>query len=313
MDGDNPGVLRHRASDRGKKIRSGRQVASVFVLLLGLLYWPFIARTFLNGQLSAIGFLAMACAICLEDAGYPYLSGGVLAICLYKPTLLLLILPMLFITRRGRSLIGLTAGAGFLALATTALEGIKVWRAYLHMSAAFARAGGVILSEYVDLRAFSMSIGRNASGVVWVLTAFGCAAGAFLVRIWYRDAAGSRLPGALVWGTTITWTLILNVYVPLYDTILIILSILLTAAGLKALSPRMTIWAIGGVIVSSYITRAVAAATGIRLLTIFLIALGTLQMRLCFKHEHSRSVLLDPVIARVSGLAPGGRWGDKAI
>jgi hypothetical protein len=249
-----------------------------------LLYWPFVARTLLNGQLSAIGFLAIAGAICLEDSDHPYLSGGVLAICSYKPTLLFLIFPMLLITRRYKSVLGFTVGAGLLTILTTAVAGTGIWPAYFRMSAEYARMRDIVLPEYVDLRAFSTAISGGKPAVVWALLSLGCVAGAALARIWFFDRSqASSLPSSLLWSTTITWTMILNVYVPLYDTILVVMAIILSAGALRALAPRASSAIMFGILITSYFTRAIAETTGIQVLTIFLVALGVLQIWLCFR------------------------------
>ncbi len=263
---------------------------------LGLLYWPFIARTFLNGQLSTIGFLGIASAICLEDADHRYFSGVALAVCGYKPTLLLLILPMLLVTRRKQMLVGFIGGVALLLTATTLLEGVGIWPGYLRMTAEYARRQALLLCDYVDLLAFSTSISHGASILIWTLRAFGLVAAAFLVRIWRlstRHSAGIR--ATLVWGTTITWTLILNVYVPLYDTILVIISLILTARALRTFSPRATLAIFGGIVGSSYVTREIAAATGVQVLTILLVVLGAMQMRLCFRNLDSRTRVMELV------------------
>jgi hypothetical protein len=58
---------------------------------------PFIIGTLISGQLSAIGFFAFALALREEERKRPLFSGLALSICLYKPTLLLLFLPMLLV------------------------------------------------------------------------------------------------------------------------------------------------------------------------------------------------------------------------
>src|ERR1700692_3154528 len=138
----------------GRFFRGDRKRQSI-ICCFAMLYWPFINRTMLNGQLAAIGFLSIALAVCLEEADRRYLSGIALSVCVYKPTLLLLIVPMLFITRRRRTLIGFAAGTAILTTVTTLLDGVGVWPAYLRMSADFARVRAFVLCDYVALLAFS--------------------------------------------------------------------------------------------------------------------------------------------------------------
>src|SRR5437763_12599852 len=79
------------------------------ILLLALAFEPFIMECWLGGQLSAFGFFCVALALRLDLAGRPFRSGLVLGLCFYKPTLLVLLLPMLVVGRRFRTLAGMAA------------------------------------------------------------------------------------------------------------------------------------------------------------------------------------------------------------
>ncbi|MGC2613478.1 MAG: hypothetical protein WA354_05550, partial [Terracidiphilus sp.] len=47
----------------------------------------------------------------------------------------------------------------------------------------------------------------------------------------------------LTWATTLTWTLVLNVYMPVYDTLLIAVAVTLTIGALKQIDGRnATVW-----------------------------------------------------------------------
>lgn len=69
-------------------------------LLLALSFMPFLVECLAGGQTSAVGFFSLALAIQQERRGHHVLSGLALSLCAYKPTLLLLVVPMLIITRR---------------------------------------------------------------------------------------------------------------------------------------------------------------------------------------------------------------------
>src|SRR5205085_3363606 len=107
------------------------------IFCFALSFYPFVMSTLFNGHLSAIGFLALALAFREEDSGRPFLSGLALSACLYKPTLLVLLLPMLLVTRRYKTLLGFTAGVLALATFTTALEGTRVWSGYIDLALYF--------------------------------------------------------------------------------------------------------------------------------------------------------------------------------
>src|SRR5262249_53073985 len=76
------------------------------ILLLALSFEPFVMETWLGGQLSAFGFCCLALAWAYERRGRPIASGLALGLCLYKPTLLVLVLPMMVVARRFRMLFG---------------------------------------------------------------------------------------------------------------------------------------------------------------------------------------------------------------
>jgi hypothetical protein len=102
----------------------------ILIFFLALAFQPFF-WLISTGQLSAIGFFALALAFREEEQRRPILSGLALALCTYKPTLLLLFLPMLLITRRYKTLIGVAVGAGALAAFSTAVQGTRIWPGFV--------------------------------------------------------------------------------------------------------------------------------------------------------------------------------------
>jgi hypothetical protein len=271
-----------------KRFFPGDKLLQSFLCCFALLFWTFIARTFLNGQLSVIGFLAIACAICLENADHRYLSGAALAFCAYKPTLLLLLVPMLVVTRRLKILSGFIAAVSLLAGLTTIIEGSGIWLNYIYFSAKFAHLDNFVLCDYVDLAAALHTAWRHSPLLAWLLCGLAVTSMVLLLRIWLAGSQGQRVPATLVWGTTVTWTLVLNVYVPLYDTILVIASLIITATALKKFKSHTFVLICFALLVSSYVTRSIAERTGIQIFTLVLIALGALQMMLCFRIASNR-------------------------
>ncbi len=253
-------------------------------------FYPFLIETLINGQVAAIGFLALALALREEDSGHPFLSGLALSACLYKPTLLVLLLPMLLVTKRFRTLAGFAAGAVALTLFTVAVGGSRVWTGYVALLRRFGEASVGVharsflhLQKYVDLSTFSALIpgGRSRLGLV-LFAACACAAGFSLVRLWWKSAGAGRDTDALVWAATVTWTLLLNVYVPLYNVILVVLSVAVTAGTWKGHPPIglrrwfTFLWVL--IFLCSWVTVRVAETTGFQIMTVLLAALGTLQL-----------------------------------
>ncbi len=107
-------------------------------LLLALSFQPFV-ECWLSGQASTVGFVAMALALHCEAHGRPFGAGLCLALCLYKPPLLVLVIPMLVVARRSRVLGGFAAGGMALAVVSVLAVGSRGCVAYVHHITAFSR------------------------------------------------------------------------------------------------------------------------------------------------------------------------------
>ena len=253
------------------------------------LYW-----TLGGGQISTIGFFAMALAFRQDERKRPVLSGLALSLCLYKPVLLLLFVPMLVITGRYKTLLGLIGGATALAAAITAIQGPDVWPGYTKLLLSFGAAAGQahsfkMLWYYMDLASLSALVPGGRS-VVGLAATLGFAAGAtfLLVRAWWKSRGCGKPATTLVWAATLTWTLILNLYVPMHDSMLIVLSIVATAAALKSLPTESklrgqftVLWIL--ILACSWITIPVAQAKGFQVLTLLFASLGILQLHILSK------------------------------
>jgi hypothetical protein len=259
------------------------------IFCFALSFYPFVMTTLINGQVAAIGFFALALTLHEEDLGRPFLSGLALSVCLYKPTLLVLVLPMLLVTKRLKSLLGFAAGAIALALLTAAVEGGRVWSGYVDLLLRFGKASVGVhtrsflpLPNYVDLSTFSSLLpgGRSWLGIA-ALSGFAFVAAISLLRVWWKSTGAGEAARTLAWAATLTWTLLLNVYVLMYDAILVVLSIVATAGVLKACPKGRLhrwftfVWLL--IFACSWVTVGVAEATGFQIMTVLLAALGTLQ------------------------------------
>ena len=259
------------------------------VFCFAFAYCPFIIDTAASGQLSAVAFFLLSAALVQDDAGHPFLSGLLLSLCLYKPTLLILVLPMLLVTRRFKSLLGFVAGAAALVALPAAVGGIGIWSVFFRTLLSFGKlAGGaqapsvLILVKYVDLTSFTAFLhgGRSPIGLalfsLCVLTAF-----IFLLRFWWRAPRGGRPFNALLWAATITWTLLINVYVPMYDSILVVLALIVTASVLTQLPGQpmgktfRTLWIL--ILAGSWVSGWLDGRTSVQLLTVLFAALGVVE------------------------------------
>jgi hypothetical protein len=265
-------------------------LARSLLFALAFSYCPFIAYTAANGQLAAAGFLALALALREDDSGHPLLSGLALCLCLFKPTMLILLLPMLLFTRRFKTILGFAIGAAALVLITTAFEGFGVWSDFIRAIQSFGRSSVGIknpsflpLAMYVDLTSFSSHIhgGRSWLGL-FIFLGSALLALTYLVRFWWKAPSRGQTYNNLLWAATLTWTLLINLYVPIYDSILVVLSVLMTAGVFKLL-PNKSIrrwfsitWIL--ILICSWFSVPLSRVTGVQLLTLLFAVLGAVQL-----------------------------------
>lgn len=278
------------------------------VSCLALAFSPFLVNTIGNGQLSSIGFFFLVLALLAERRSRPILSGLALSVLIYKPTLLLIFLPMLVITRRLKTLLGLTAGAGALFLIATFLGGVRIWPTYLHFLDSFGRASGIHgqsslrLWKYVDLNSFSYAVrdGRSRIALAF-LVCFVMAVAIWAGVAWWKSAGDNDPQQSLAWAAAIAWTMLVNVYVPIYDSILIVIAIIISLSALRRLKwMRARDWVVFlavSMFAIAWMTEPVAKRYGVQLLTLALLAFAVTITYLL--QRASRTI---PVSARVAAL-----------
>src|SRR3984885_9266526 len=194
--------------------------------LLALSVTPFLFETWIGGQMSVVVFFIWVLFFwCLENdrgviAGFG--AGFVLALCLFKPTLVWLPALMLVVGCRWRVVGGLAAGGiamALLSLATVGVDGCRGWLAALAMNRnTVAQAGEAWhLAKYVDILAFSHLLFANWPAVAGIAAiAVAVIALAWLGREWWRSDNARMDPR--LWAATLCFTLVVNPYVPIYDS-----------------------------------------------------------------------------------------------
>ncbi len=260
-------------------------------LLLSLSFMPFLVECLAGGQTSAVGFFCLALAIIGERRGHHILSGLALSLCAYKPTLLVLILPMLVITRRHLTVLGFVAGCGLLTLISVFIVGWQGCLGYintlLYFTNASTSAASVLRSwKYVDINSFFRLLLGDFPYLRWTLTgAFFLIGLPLLFRLWWKADRKQPNDQSLIWALTLTWTLVLNVYLGIYDTTLAVLSVLLMTDVFyrRGDSDQLPLPAAYKLILLllyliPWITQPIARVTGIQLYTLVLAFLGIYQV-----------------------------------
>jgi len=257
-----------------RRVFPAQPILSNIFLPFALAYLPWIANTWLNGQLSALGFIALAVALAEQRSGHLFRSGLALSVCLYKPTLLVLLIPMLLFRRQLPVLLGFAAGGCVLVGAATIAFGWHIWGAYARLVLSLGSLESLRqLPQYVDLIAFfTLLTGNHFAGLLALLcTAIPLP---FLIAAWRRYKHEPQL----AWAGAITWTLILSPYVPLYDTILMIPSMIASAGALRLDRSSALPGSLLLIFVCAWLSAALALLIHVQLLTVAIAVVGSLQI-----------------------------------
>lgn len=285
----------------------GERLKISLVFCFALEFCPFLVYTFANGQLAAIAVASVGVAIYQESCSKPIRSGLALSILAYKPSLLLLLIPMLVVTRRFKTLFGFMTGAAILSLAATAITGVQIWPAYVRFLRLFGKVAGLEghpglnLARYIDLSSFSFLVpgGRSWFGLATLISVTVTVAAVLAVLLW-RSAKAGRSAQHLAWAATLTWTLLLNVYVPIYDSVLVVVAIILT---LRAIQEHEWTGVMGWAIFLSLLIFAVswgaigfATSHRIQPLSILIGILGVGQLFLLYRATREGLVKMEPAL-----------------
>ena len=273
-------------------------------LLLALSFWPFLVECLAGGQTSAVGFFCFALAISLEPRN-GFWSGAVLALCAYKPTLLLLVVPMLFITGRWLTIAGLAAGSVVLAVFSWLLVGVEGCINFINRLLFFSTTTTNVVTglrswKYVDINFFMRLLLPNQTYVRWTIVAIVVLALIpFIVTKWWRLRAEPQ--SRLLWALTLTWTPVLTIYMGIYDSTIVVLpALLLTAEFYKSgytsdslpFAYRCLLLAL---YLSPWFTQNIAMLTGVQIFTLVIAAFGIYQLR----SAHELTPARDFAVAKV--------------
>jgi Glycosyltransferase family 87 len=285
-------------SAAAKGMFPGREIKASLIRCFSLAFYPFFWGIFVNGQLSAIAVCAVGIAIYQERHSRLFWSGLALSTLSYKPTLLLLLVPMLFLTRKFRTLAGFVSGIGALVLVSTCFGGIQIWTIYARFLAMFGRVAGlegqrtVQLWKFIDIGSCLQAIGgaRNGMGMFFLVPVVTVVVAGLAVLLW-RSARSGGPAQTLAWAATLTWTLLINVYVPMYDSVLVAVAVVLTLGAIDEMhwNAAMRWMALLSIAIfsTSWVTYPIAMNHGIQVLSIALAVLGSAQLYLLYRSNRA--------------------------
>jgi hypothetical protein len=261
-------------------------------LLLGLTFVPVALWSLVGGQIGVIAFAIVAWCVRFDLSGKQLAAGATLALCCYKPTLLLLFCPFLLVRMNLRFLLGFAAGlSGLLAVSLLAsIKAVFDWFGLISTYGRFASQGSTPWPDawplLIDLNHFVRRI--NASDAR--LSVFFAAAGfigvvALLARYWRRFDAATMEERQITWAATITSSLLANLYVTAYDSASIVAGALLTASVMwrhrtEVRWTRRFYAIVAAVYLTALIPAPVIAYLRVHLYSLAIAALAVFQYRL---------------------------------
>jgi hypothetical protein len=272
----------------------GERTKISLILCFAVAFYPFFWGIFVNGQITSVAVCSVGLAVYLERRTRLFESGLALSILAYKPTLLVLLIPMVLVTRRFKTLAGFATGGAVLVLIGTGFGGIAIWPEYAHFLRLFGQLTGMngqtalLLYKFVDLNSFLQAIfgGRTTAATVILVSIIVAVTSTAAVLLW-RSAGGSKAAQTLAWAATITWTLLLNVYVPMYDSVLIVIGAMLTLGAMRELkwgAAERWIVALSVLIFAvSWFSYDIAQAHRVQLVSLAFAVLGLAQLFLLFR------------------------------
>jgi hypothetical protein len=265
--------------------------------LVSVSYLPLMLECWLAGQLSIVGMFWIAVALGSLRLGRLAGCGAALAMCLYKPTLMMWTLPVLIVAGQWRILGGFATGAAGLALLSLAAVGWSGCRSYFDMLIGYAHhasagSAGFKVFKHVDLNTFfTLLLGGPHGTGRGVLLVTAAIAVAILLRAW-KSANGARNDNRiLAMCATLTWNSVFSLYTPIYDMSLMIPNMLMTADVLyrRPRNPEHPPGRLFGtlaalLVLAGWLTQSLARAYGFQPATLILLAVGTYQAILA-SHE----------------------------
>jgi len=273
--------------------------------LLALSAPMYTLETWIGGQLSIIGFSAVVLFIYCFEKRWPLLAGLALGLAAYKPSWIIVPAVVMLLGECWRMLAGLsisTAGMLLASISTAGVDGFRIWLERVRVFGLYATSNEEILrrTKYVDLNSFFSILlgpGTVARGIATLAI---CAAFLVLAWGWHRFRYRPHEVQLYLWAATLTSTLLINIYAPVYDTILLVPAAALIARSLsgqsKAKQAALQLWLVVLWLVP-WLTQSWADYARLQMLTIALAGFGYWALTLALAKSPARSqIVLEHVV-----------------
>jgi len=256
---------------------------------------PFILEGWIGGQSVGVIILVIGFAIFCQSRRREALGGFALAVCLFKPTILVLIVPMLIVRRRYRALAGFFSGAAVMCGLSWLAVGGRGLTDYVRLMLVYAKVKSIApevfqTHKYVDLASFMRLLTSNQTTLLPVVSAaVSVAVLSVLAYFWWTSDGKWSTMEKLAWASALAWTPVLSPQCAIYDVTLLVPSTLLMFSALSCYDPacvsqsKETLRSLVVLLyLISWITQPVAVATGVQIITIAIIAIGVYALRIAW-------------------------------
>lgn len=244
-------------------------------LLLVMAAEPFLIECCAGGQAAALGFFAISAMMAALRSGRPVWAGLALALCAYKPSLLLLCVPALALGRQWRTVGGFVAGVIALAAVSWLALGPKACTDWVRLMMSYTRLATSQAAEYRFFKYIDIiSFGR----LLWPRGSLAIAAVAAAVSLlwwaaaWLKAARDSEAR-LRAWCATLLWSSVFNLYVPVYDVLFAVPGLVIMT-DLTWPPPKAWRRLLLAAVVVQWISQALALWFGLQPLTLVLWAMG---------------------------------------
>ena len=266
--------------------------AKTSALLLVLSFEPFIMETILGGNTSIVGYLAVVLYLYFENLNKEILAGSSLGILLYKPTFLIIILPMVLIARRAKILLGFCICSVVLICLSVLTVGFEICVEYLRFLLGVSTStlsGEEIFRtwKYVDIFSFSQLLfGSITLPVLILIVIISLIPFIFLIKKWWGLSGLNKGGRELLNASALTLTTILNLHFGIYDTVILVPSILLTVNvfyrsseiyNIDKLTPSFEALLVS-IYILPWISQYMARIAGLQLFTLAIAILASYQI-----------------------------------
>ena len=267
--------------------------------LLALSAPMFTLETWIGGQLSVIGFFAVVLFLCCFEKRWPRVAGLALGLATYKPSLVAIPAAVMLLGGCWRMLAGLSVGSALMILGsftTAGVNGFWLWILRLRVFSAYATSNEPILrrTKYVDLNSFFTVLLGASSVERTIATIATSLAFVILAWSWWRSRNQGHEVQRYLWAATLTWTMLINIYVPVYDTIVLVPVAALAACSLAGADQRqqagLQVWLIILWLVP-WLTQSWADYLRLQILTLVLAGFGYWALQLARASSASEVVV----------------------